>query len=336
MILSKFKLCIINFGTRFLLIMLAFWVVVIVTPLTAQSQVKTSTDVNTPENKEINYSIIIDSLTNELDDLKNNLFIRQEFLLDSITNVNQTNYNKLFEQLSTISSISSSNVGNTISFLELILSIIGVFIAIFSIAGYAYVKQKFEKLQKGYEDKFNQKSREFEIMIEESRGNFYFSLRYFRQAADIFNKILTFDPENFYAHEKLGFLYTGDVLNNPDRAINHCMEALRINPDAETLYLNLLVASGHAKRPFHEIDNIYKKAIKKFEGQHIDDMIMGKLKLFYADGFSAEYPKKLKEAEQIYNEAIDHFNKISKNNSEKERWLRQAQEGLDRLKNPKQ
>jgi protein O-GlcNAc transferase len=60
------------------------------------------------------------------------------------------------------------------------------------------------------------------------------------KAEDLYRKVLTVQPENFYALHYLGVLYT--QLGQYDPAINHLEKALQVNPSDADTYYNLAIA----------------------------------------------------------------------------------------------
>lgn len=235
--------------------------------------------------------------------------------------------------LSSAVSISSSNVGNTITFLALIVAIITLIVVVFSVSGGFVVRELLRRQQKRYDEKYDQKAREFTISLEESRGNFYLGVYQYTQARDAFEKILLLNPENYFAHERLGFLYLGDALNQPRKAVAHNRKAIELDPNKLSPYLNLLVGTIHAKRPFQDTEAAYKKLINMCDLLGAHEMIYGKAKLFFAGELKKNSPARKDEAKQLYKQAMEHFKKVEEPEKTKDRnqWIFIARTGLKEL-----
>lgn len=239
---------------------------------------------------------------------------------------------RLDDLLSTAISISTSNVGNTIEFLGLILAALVAIVSFLGFVGKMYLT----KIQQDINLRFDQKSKEVEISVEESRVLFYLSSReFYPLAIASLQKILTLDPNNFFAHEKLGFLFLGDVLNQPERAVHHNKAAIRSKPTELFPYINLQIALDHAKHPFDEINAAFNKLMEMAIQLGADEMTYGKAKLFFADNIRHSAPDKKEQARKLYKEALQHFSKVldEQRRAERDRWSNQANEGLQNLGN---
>jgi tetratricopeptide (TPR) repeat protein len=181
--------------------------------------------------------------------------------------------------------------------------------------------------------KFLEKSKQIGIAAEQTKADWYLSIGQFGLAAGLLEGILKSDPDNFFAHEKLGYLYNRDGLNQPERAVHHNMEAIRIQPASLFPYINLHVALDHAKHPFDEIADAFKNALVQTIKNGADEMTYGKLKLIFADELFSAYPDRNQESKRYYSEAISHLNKVSEPSRfpERDKWMKQAQDGLKRV-----
>lgn len=265
-------------------------------------------------------------ITTELENLRES---QSAMLEKELTRQNE----QINSLLSNALSISSSNVGNTLGFLSLLVAIITIILALLGGAGYFILRQVFNGLQRKYEDKFREKSNEFELVIEESRANLYLSMRQNGSAKDVFEKILTIDPEYYSAHEKLGFLYLGDILGKPDKAVIHNRKAIEIRPNNLLPYINMQIAVDHAHYPFEENEKAFNNALEMCGILNADEMTIGKVKLFFADKVRALRPDDSERARELYQEAIQHLEKVQdrERQSAKETWLTQARNGLEAL-----
>lgn len=274
--------------------------------------------------------LALDSVTAKLTHLqKEILYSRQQDSIEFQTQL--ANQQRRFDDvLSTALSISASNVGNTIQFLALILAALVAIVGLLGFAGKLYLG----KIQQGINLKFDQKSKEVEISVEESRVLFYLTSReFYALAVASLQKILTLDSNNFFAHEKLGFLFLGDVLNQPERAVHHNKAAIHSKPNELFPYINLQIALDHAKHPFDEIEAAFNKLMYMAKQIGADEMTYGKAKLFFADNIRHTAPDKKEQARTLYKEALQHFSKVLDEQRlvERDRWSNQANEGLRNL-----
>lgn len=239
--------------------------------------------------------------------------------------------------LSNALSISGSNVGNTLGFLSLLVTILVFMLTLLGGAGYLILRQFLNGLQRKYEEKFQEKSNEFDLVIQESRANFFLTKKEFHSAKDVFEKILTIDPEYYSAHEKLGLLYLGDILGKPEKAVLHNRKAIEIRPNNLYPYINLQIAVDHAHYPFEENEKAFNKALEMCGILNADEMTIGKVKLFFADKVRTLRPDALERAKKLYQEAIEHLEKVKdeERREAKETWLTQARNGLGSLGNGK-
>lgn len=275
-------------------------------------------------------------ITTELENLRES---QSAMLEKELTRQNE----QINSLLSNAMSISSSNVGNTLGFLSLLVAIITIILALLGGAGYFILRQFLNGLQRKYEDKFREKSNEFELVIEESRANFYLTKGQNGSAKDVFEKILTIDPEYYSAHEKLGFLYLGDILGKPDKAVIHNRKAIEIRPNNLFPYINMQIAVDHdinmqiavdhAHYPFEENEKAFNNALEMCGILNADEMTIGKVKLFFADKVRVLRPDDPERARELYQEAIQYLEKVQdrERQSAKETWLTQARNGLEAL-----
>jgi tetratricopeptide (TPR) repeat protein len=268
-----------------------------------------------------------------MDQIERNLLMNHQ--RDSVT-IHQTIQQQkedIINLLTTSTSISTSNVGNTIEFLGLILAVIVAIASLLAFFGRWYLRHILNQAVHSIENTFKQKSRELSATAEETKANSYLSIGQFGLAAATLDSLLKIDPNNFFAHEKLGFLFTRDILNQPERAVFHNKAAIKLKPDSLFPYINLQVALDHASHPFDEIEASFKKVLEKSIEIGADEMTYGKAKLFFADKLFAVHPNRKDEAKKLYNEAIAHFNNVLEpwRAEEKAKWTKQAQEGLNRI-----
>ncbi|MDD5595510.1 MAG: tetratricopeptide repeat protein [Candidatus Omnitrophica bacterium] len=78
-----------------------------------------------------------------------------------------------------------------------------------------------------------------EETLKKERGLYHYNLavaftqsKLFDEAIDSYEKSLSFDPTNADAHYNLGLLYTS-ARGNPEKALQHYQEYLKLKPDAE-------------------------------------------------------------------------------------------------------
>jgi tetratricopeptide (TPR) repeat protein len=235
--------------------------------------------------------------------------------------------------LSTATSISGSNVGNTIGFLALVFGIIGVLLVVFAGAGKFYLDNHLRTVTERYEQRFAERARVMEVSVDESRANFFLSIHQYKLASEVFEKILTLDPNNFFAHEKLGFLYLGDILGKPENAVHHNREAIRLRSNELFPYINLQIALDHANHPLPELEDAFNKVIQMVNLLKADEMTFGKAKLFFAGKLAALDPNRKQEAVRLNQEAITHFSKVTEPSraTERMRWTNQAQQNIQQL-----
>jgi protein O-GlcNAc transferase len=86
------------------------------------------------------------------------------------------------------------------------------------------------------------------------------------KAEDLYRKVLTVQPENFYALHYLGVLYT--QLGHYDRAISHLEKALQVDPSDAGTYYNLGIAF-QGKGQIDDALNTYQKTVE-LNPQHAD------------------------------------------------------------------
>jgi len=240
---------------------------------------------------------------------------------------------ELNDILSTSLSISGSNVGNTIHFLALIFGIIGVLLVVFAGAGKFYLDNHVRKVTERYEQRFAERAKVMEVSVDESRANFFLSIHQYQLASEVFEKILTLDSNNFFAHEKLGFLYLGDILGKPESAVHHNREAIRLRSNELFPYINLQIALDHANHPLPELEDAFNKVIQMANLLKADAMTFGKAKLFFAGKLAALDPNRKQEAVRLNQEAITHFSNVTEPSraTERMRWTNQAQQNIQQL-----
>lgn len=260
----------------------------------------------------IKRSIDIFERNNKVQRNSDSLTIEQKFLEQ------RKEYLDLF---STLTSLELANNHNIFASQEVIIGIIGLLLVVFGGAGKFYLDKYSNKLDKNNE-----------IRLNETRVQYYLSLGQFTVARDLLERILELDKKNVFAHDSLGYLYLGDVLNQPEKAVVHNRMAIKLKPNSLFPYINLQIALDHAKYPLEDIERAYKTAIERARSVNADELTFGKAKLFFSGNLASLDPSRKPEAIRLVNEALDHFSKVK--DPAKNRWVTQAQQALIDLQKP--
>ncbi|TFB08470.1 hypothetical protein E3V36_07750 [Candidatus Marinimicrobia bacterium MT.SAG.2] len=246
----------------------------------------------------------------------------------------------IFDMLSLISSISLSNVGNTLSLITVFLGILVLVLTSLTIGGGIWVK----KIKDNIETKFKKASDEYKIKFQklgdsnviEQKLNIaftYMTQKQFRPAENMFKSVLNIDPENGAANAQLGLLYQSDFLNKPVDSIIHLKKAILADPENYANYFNLFISTTHAGRPIDEIEESYIEFIERSKKIKTDELTIGKAKLFFGDSLRLYAPDRKKEIINFYDQAWDHLFKVTSQEQliAKERWFEQLKRGMDAM-----
>lgn len=108
------------------------------------------------------------------------------------------------------------------------------------------IEKKIAKADLGAQEKLQKEKKELEgklksleETLQKERGLYHYNLAVsyaqaglYDEAAEAYEKSLTFNPDNADAHYNLGLLYK-DVKSDPDNAVLHFRKYLELKPDAE-------------------------------------------------------------------------------------------------------
>jgi len=108
------------------------------------------------------------------------------------------------------------------------------------------VEKKIARAETGAQEKLQKEKKELEgklksleETLQKERGLYHYNLavsyaqaKLYDEAAEEYEKSLTFNPDNPDAHYNLGLLY-GNVKSDPDNAVLHYRKYLELRPDAD-------------------------------------------------------------------------------------------------------
>lgn len=104
------------------------------------------------------------------------------------------------------------------------------------------------------------------------------------EASKEYEEVLKIDSNNLIAHTQLGFLYTDIFI---DKAIEHCKKATELDKNNFIAYLNWGVNLDHTPASKRDVLKVYEIAERLGEEQKVDNISLGKLKMFIAHCYKA-------------------------------------------------
>lgn len=140
-----------------------------------------------------------------------------------------------------------------------------------------------------------------------SLASAYTQASLYPEAVKEFLKVLEIDKNNELAHAQLGFLFMSIQQPNNAQSKFHSKQAIEINPNNYTAYLNLGVAMNRDGEKQEDILSVYLKGETIASVQMADEITIGKFRLFAGHCYK-ELGKK-PEAKAKYDQARPLFQK---------------------------